>query len=1158
MTSMSDTKKTAKITAVAASLAIVASGSVYASAIYKPAKAEEISTEQVNVNTDNGIVALAGAGEVTGEGTGAVATTAATDGVDGDSATGGSTGSGTTGGSTGETEEPETPSTPTANPPVLTGDPFMTFNEENANIGTEVTLRLSQQGPTSKGDGYSSFSMTMQAPPDGVEVKEVRVIATGETVFSNKRANMADNRGQLTQNANGYTFSFADEYLKGSEKVLSDGTRQGGMGSGTMYTMEMVVVIPTDMKMLEKYQTENGSVSIPMGNMTGTISTVSGTSAPVTKSAKFPDGKNININLPKLSVVKTMSKESAQVYDYVTYDLKISNTVNNTTAQGVHIVDVEKDPIAALGITPQNISAKIIKNGTTIPVADSQISVSNGKIDISLGTTDISSSDTVHLIYTIKAGTDAMKTNKGDLAKLLELDAGNKSGERTTTVTAANAFAPASVTTYFNLLIPAVSQTSSISKATITTGERSTVTTRFRVEGEEGSKLLAPKITLNSPSVGRIENIRVNGISYTPGDTLPDTLSGSSLDLTYDVIAPDTYSVEANNGVNTVATLSADNITSNITSSSNETHINIAIPQFSVGLEVSNKTPSAEDKTSAVHPVSVKAIFTETDKSARATGVKFVITDAAAKTGEVPTESIFQNVCINGTPASAADYFVSGNTLTINRAVMEAKESVVVTYDDYIKSGYEPNGFMQTISAQIQKGTGVSNFPDNGVKTALADYTVQIPQLHIAKEVTEPLHEVTEGEGDDAVTKTTPAVINVGDTVKFKTTFYEGNEQMPKALGRDFVLTEKIEDLFISNEKPEDKKANEEVDAQPAVKDERDEATKKEDVKKDGRTYTAAQLGITFCPAEEIRVMAGDTDVTDAYNVSLNESASEITVKAKNDKDANASGDLTKTPTDLVFSVKMGKYQDGNNYDQLAGKEIKLTSTLGVSNLAAPVTAVSNTQIADAEVHLTKTAKDKEVRAGDTDTYTITAVNDPDDKFSNNSVVRNLKIEDDLDQATAEFGYKIDRSSLKVMLGDEDITSTSDVVVLWDDDNAGFDLTLSDDLGKKEELVITYDATTINIPATAYSQSLGNIAIATADNSKPAVASATVNYIGMDIPADPTGQAGSIGNDGTDGAFVDSGSIGATGDILPYVIGGVIAVAVIGGVVVLVVRRRNR
>ena len=80
--------------------------------------------------------------------------------------------------------------------------------------------------------------------------------------------------------------------------------------------------------------------------------------------------------------------------------------------------------------------------------------------------------------------------------------------------------------------------------------------------------------------------------------------------------------------------------------------------------------------------------------------------------------------------------------------------------------------------------------------------------------------------------------------------------------------------------------------------------------------------------------------------------------------------------------------------------------------------------------------------------------------------------------------------------------------------------------------------------------------IATADNSKPAVASASVNYAGMDIPADPTGQAGSIGADGAAGGA--GGSLGATGDIVPYVIGGVIAVAVIGGVVVAIIRRRNR
>lgn len=1169
---MSETKKTTKIAAVAASLAIVASGGAYASSIYGTAKAEEAPTEQTVPVPVEGIdgaapVALTGASD-TAEGTGMeiVAADDGTNVVGNDGAAGSESGTageavpmtadGTENGTTTPTT-PTEPSTPSAsNPPVLVGDPYMNTSSETAAVGAEVVISMTQRGPSQKADGYDSFSMTMQAPPDGLEVKEIRVREGNEIIYSNKRSNQADNRGSSSQTANGYTFNFSDEYLRGEAKTLSDGSEQGGMGySGTSYTMEMVVVIPSNMKLLEKYKTDSGNVSIPL-NMRGSVRTTSGTSAPVVKESGLAEGKAININLPKLAVMKTMSAESAQVYDTVTYDLKISNTNTGSSAKGVHVIDKEKDLMAALGITPQNVKATIVKNGVSMDVPASQISVSNGTIDISLGMTEIGSNDNVHLIYSITAGTDEMKTNKGKLKQLLDMDADNKSGERTTTVTADNAFESAQAETYFNLLIPAVTQTSSVSKDTITTGERATVTVKFKVEGESGAKLLAPKINLSPAAVGRIENVRVNGASYTPGDVLPDTVAGTDIVFTYDLIAPDTYSDNVNNGIDTTATLSADNIVNNVVTSTNDTHVNVAIPQFSVALETSTKTPSAEDASTGTHPVTVKATFAETDPKARATGVRFAIVDKAAKDAEVPTSSIFQNVCINGVPANASEYSISGNTLTIDRAVMEAKEEVVVTYDDYIKESYEPNGFMQTISAQIQKGAGTSNFPDNGSKTALADYTVQIPALHIAKEVTEPLVETITGEGDDAVTASTPAVINVGDTVKFKTTFFEGNEDMPEAIGRDFVLTEKIEDLFISNEKPSDKEANEKAEAQGEGEDTRDAETKNEDAKKDGRTYKPSQLGITFCPVDEIRVMSGDTDVTDAYSVLLNDDASEVTVKAKNDKDPQLSGDLTKTPTDLVFSVKMGKYADDNNYDQLAGKEIKVSSNLAVSNLASPVTAVSTTQIADAEVRLSKTVKDKEIRNGDTDTYTITAVNDPDDKFDSNSVARNLKIEDDLDEAAAKFGYKIDRSTLKVMLGDDDITSTSDVIVLWEDGDTGFDITLSDDLSKNEELVITYDATTVNIPATAYSQSLGNIVIATADNSKPAVASASVNYAGMDIPADPTGQAGSIGADGAAGGA--SGSLGATGDIVPYVIGGVIAVAVIGGVVVAVIRRRNQ
>ena len=46
---------------------------------------------------------------------------------------------------------------------------------------------------------------------------------------------------------------------------------------------------------------------------------------------------------------------------------------------------------------------------------------------------------------------------------------------------------------------------------------------------------------------------------------------------------------------------------------------------------------------------------------------------------------------------------------------------------------------------------------------------------------------------------------------------------------------------------------------------------------------------------------------------------------------------------------------------------------------------------------------------------------------------------------------------------------------------------------------------------------------------------------------------------GENGGSIDGdGALGGTGDVIPYVIGGVMAIAVIGSVIVLVVRRRNR
>lgn len=1035
--------------------------------------------------------------------------------------------------------------------------PTVTISNSEPSVGGEVVISMHQQDASKDGEenSFEYFKMSMSIP--NLPVKEVRVKESNNLLYSSLRSDPSLNRGTCETVDGNYVFSFDEEYLLGQPKDIENDEQQGGMGySGTVYTMELVLDVPSDMKDLSQYKDDaTGNAVINLGDIQGWTETkrLNCDEEHVTDIA-YADNPVLTVRMPKLRAVMTTGKSEAQVYDTMTYEVIITNE-GAGAAEKIKIVDTPIDPYATIGIKPVDATLSW-DSGAKVSLPTPTIDPTTGNIEVTLpDTVKISQGDRVVLTYTLTAGTAEMRTDagKGELQKLLEMDAGNRSGERKVVVSAGNAFEDVTAEAAFNLLIPAASATATTSQSEITTGERSQVTTTFRVEGEEASTLIAPKINISDPAVGTVENVKVNGIPYNRGEALRDVPQGSSLILTYDIVAPEDYKPNYNDGISVSSVLSADNLVNNLTSTS---RVAVAIPELGVGLDLSDTTPSAEDATDATHPVHVTASFRETSGKAKATGVQLVVFDSAAKVGEDPVSERFANIKLNGVPLEQGRYTIDANsgTMTISVGEIPANGEMKVEYDDYLKEGFEPNGWMNSISTRIQKDASqgvVSNFPTGQEKTATGDFTVQVPEMHIAQEVTDPVSEKTEGEGEDTKTTIEPEVINVGDTVKFKTTFFENNEDMPAAKGRDFKMTTKIEDLFISNKNESDKEVNDKAALE--MNDERDAETQVKDAQADGRTYKASQLGITFCPIDEIKLMAGDEDVTDKFDIEMNDSNSELTVTPK----ADGAQDMTEVPTSMEFSVKMGKYEDENNYDQLAGKEISVKSEATVSNLSRTASAVSKTQIADAELYLTKSAAEKEIAHGMTDTYTITAVNDKDNKFSDNSVARNIIIEDDLDQAAADFGYKIDPSTLKVMMGDEDITSTSEVVVLWEKGNTGFDVKLSRDLDKEETLTITYDATTTEIAADAYSQTLGNVVIATADNAKPAVAFENINYAGVDMPLEQTGNGGDM--NGENGGSIDGdGALGGTGDVIPYVIGGVMAIAVIGSVIVLVVRRRNR
>lgn len=1048
---------------------------------------------------------------------------------------------------------------PDASPSTLT----LSSSSSQLAPGSSFTLRLTQSNigfaPGTTDGKLSELSMTMTGLPTALDITGVKALSGTTVIYDSSLSSNANGEWKREASGHGGTLEFSSDYLDSM-----------AYGTSTPYVLELSVTVPDDKSDLLNYKdSDSGNAVISLSGVKGNVDGTYAAGGTLDSDASFDSGSAVTVLMPKLSAIMTMDPSKVQVFGTIRYNVTITSL--NAAAKQIVIRDVETDALAQLGVVPTGTPSVSI-DGAEVELSSTAMTVSNGNITITLpADVSIPTSTSLVVSYSMKIGTDELK-EQGKLSELLALDTANRT--RHVTVTAGNAFESVEADAAFTIIAPSVSATITTSNGdspTLTTSGKLQVTSTFNVLGDEGAVLVNPTLNVAVPPIGTIDNIKVNGTPYNRGDILP---SVNPIILTYDVIAPSDYEPDYNKtGIAAAATLKADNLINNVTSS---VTVKLAIPETSISLEASPTTPSATS-TGASNDgiVHVKATVSEISGASALSGYQLSVAEALpASEGEPidPASARFQDVKINGELANESDYSVSGNVLTLKAARLDANASIVVEYDDYMKSGYEQNGAVCNVSANVQAAAGFenANFPSNQAKTATTSYTVQTPLLHIAQEVTGPVTEVPadsaaattsgsasksardadtsdenngSGDGGDGsgdadpdnplspdnpdvpnlpTVSLVPDVINVGDTVSYKTTFYEDNPDMPSAIGRNFALKVSIDDLVIGDTAS---------DADASAK----------------RTYKASQLGITFNPVSEVKLVSGESDVTESFDVELNSDKTELSIAPKD----GTSQDCPSVPTSVEFSVKMGAAEDQNNFDQLAGNEITVRATASVSNLEKSVSSVSTTTIADAKLSLAMSVSNNEIGHGMRNTYTITAMNDKEGEFSDSSKARNVHIENGLDDSAKTFGYKIDPSSLNVMLDGKDITSTSDVAVKWADGNSGFDMVLSRDLPKDQELVVTYEATTDGIDAQAYSETLGDVAIATADNSKPAVAYANILYTGADFQ-DNYGAGAGAGADGAAG-----GTIGALGDIIVYVIGSVAALAIIGIVGVIIWRRRR-
>lgn len=1079
----------------------------------------------------------------------------------------------------------------------LPQSPSVSISPNTSTIpGSTVSITMAINGPKDKanGDPLTVYQMTMPKV-DGFEFTRCTVGLSGNMTPLYTYAIGSNGNVSVTGEENGSwnpsnnTFSFSQSYLA-SDGIYGDGTNNSVRWNMT-YTYKLPSATDTaklnELRSAGKITENNGNLQFNFGMISSSINasaekyetgfaatTISGT--PLQVEALLPHLRVLQQSVANKTTASMGS--NANMYDVLTYSVQIK--CDNTPANGIEITDVANVAGIAtdlVAIDANSLALTLNSSGGSRSIAlvsegsGQNIWWLNGNFTIKIpDTLGIGNSDSLTLTYNVRAGnSDMTQATRNSLIQ--NQQSKGKSGERNVSASAANGLEGNKVTAStnsYNLLIPGVSKVdadSKISSNSIPVSGIATIEATFNNDGAAQSKIINPTFTFDAlpANFGTIENFQVStdgGSTWRAVSSGTKTaMIGNTFKVKYDYRAPNDYVSGINDGFTTKVTMSADNALNSASQTSPSIKTNI--PKLSASVSVDNAAPSANNNSETGDPVKVTVKVNELDANASVSGIQLEITESASDSSKTPVSKRFESVMINDALASPSDVSISsdGNKMTVIRPTISAGGTLKIEYQDILKKGTDFNGLAETISATVSKAPSGSNLPPSAMSIDIkpATFTIQTPKLHIAKEVIEPLVEDVTEDGSESTTKT-PAVINVGDTVKIKTTFSQSNDDAAnaRAIGRDFVLTEQIEDLFISNEKSSDARAN----AKAVSEGSSDGTAPVAATGTNGYTYKPSQLGISFGPVADIHVMRGDADVTDKYDISIDSVTATMTVKGKTQPET----DLTKdnSPLSLVYSVKMGDKTDGKNYDQLSGKSIDVKSNLAISNLDTSVTALSTTKIADAEVHISKSANNKEARYGDAITYTVTVANDPDNKFDSSSAARKLVIEDNLDQNAINFGYRIDPSTLKVQLGNKDVTNTSDASVSWSDKNGGYVLALANDLKKRDELVISYDAVTTSIDPGAYSNTLSSVAIATADNSKPAAASVSVSYIGNDIPAEVLARAGSLDGDGldADSAAVRSGEgkMGETGDVKPYVLVGVIALSVIIAGSVFVSSRRKK
>lgn len=875
-----------------------------------------------------------------------------------------------------------------ANNTSLPGYPAINFcSAENAGTtviepGGDVLFTVTQQGPAyaySGSDGsHGLTALTISlTDPDGsagantaftFDASTIKVVNSAGTEIS----------GTATVEANG-TAKFV---VATSELDPDTGNLEYSPSSKIIMTV--VAHTPSSPEVLEQWMSGSDNVRLPVSDSTTAAFVYSNVADGSTSYAtnQHTNQGVVLVRIPQLScqVANTVTPDAQNAFKSVHRLVTISNTMAGSVARGLTITDEPASALAALGVTiaANTDNVKVSKNGA--PLSGYTVSSAGGGIKVILpDTATLSSQDQITVEYDIVLGNkQAANFSMSSLAS-----AAANGIESRVVVSATNAMDDAVAPRTVTLLVPVVTQTSSVSPDTISTGETSTVKVTFKGSSSPSGTLYdTPVINVDVANASAVEtagasvgNFKVNGASYTPGQVLSVTDPSVDIVFEYTVTAPTKSAALNQSGITVNTTFGADNLTAPIKSTAT---VAIGVPVVTIAAEVDQPKPSAKDT------VTVTVTASQTAAGAKATGAVILIEDATESDADPVAEGgKFQNVKVfKGTSelTAGSDYtaLTEGDYLGVwlAESVTIAKdEQIRVVYEDALVEDFSGNGAIEDIDAMISPNlpsvaqqAGINGAPstDSNIpasQSAQTSFEVQTPELIVSEEVIDPLD--AEGEAE---------VVNFGDEVTFKITALQGAVD---AEGNDFELVATIDDIKVGS-----------------------------------HDIAPADAGIAF--VKSLEVLAGDGDITDMFEISFNDDKTVATITMK-----DAEAKMPKFPFDIYLVVDTAATK-GTYADQVSGADVSVSVAATLSNLEAATETEATFPIADAAVKVTKKTEAKEVRFGEKATYVITANNvfkNSDGELDSGSKVRNLTLADDIDEYSAAFGYAIDASTLKVYLG---------------------------------------------------------------------------------------------------------------------------------------------